>query len=278
MPWDAKLRAFDPRLLLIPVTIAASPGEPRLAPPEGQKFRHVIVEDRDDGAIHRRFTSERIIEFHATETGYVAQVTIIHNSGSAGRAGAMFVAAADGLRGRPIRLNLNRDGAVVSIEDESAIWEALCRSIDSAGGDARSQKPSALGYTSVLRNLPADRRRAMIASLIGPLIAGQVAPKGEHAILLPAQGMDGAPTTLSGSEIMRVGSDGTIINETNAAGTLAAPGGVAHISVAIRQQIDPRTGLVMKASEIRDSWIGEDRGTAHNIAATTSTLAPIVMP
>ncbi len=252
----------------------------RFAPPEDQKFRHLIIEERDDGAIRRRFASERIIVFRKTPTGYRTEVTIIRNTQSAGQSGAMFLAAMAGLKGRPIHLSLDQGGALVAIEDELPIWDALCRSLEAATGGTASRRARAAGYISPLRALPPERRRAMLGSLITPLIAVPSAPEGDYAISLPARGPDGNASVLAGRESRHIGPDGMISIETSASGDVVSPGGgaAAHIIVSTRQRVDSRTGLIVESIETRDTAIGTGKAAAHDIARTTSTLTLIGEP
>lgn len=281
MPWGVALRSLDPRLLLIPVTIAASAGDIRFAPPEGQKFRHLIVQEREDGEVRRRFTSERIVEFRKSDNGYLAELVILRNTASAGQSGAMFIGAADALRGRTISLNLDREGKIISIIDEMAIWNALNHAIDSIGHGSRARRSTLNDYASSLRAQPAEQQRSLIASLITPLIARPIAVEGDHAISLPARAIDGAPILLAGTESVRRAASGMIVLETTASGAFPSPlgrGEEAHILVTIRRTIDPRTGLVLEASETRDSWIGANKDARHSIARTTATLSPVAAP
>ena len=275
--WEDALPARDALALLIPIVLVANADGARFAPPDGQAFRHVLIEERDDGTVKRRFEAERTIVFRATPTGYAADVTLVRVSQDAGT-GGMFAAGMAGLKGRTIRFQLDRAGNVVAIEGEAAIWEALCHGIESMVGTDASRRERLRPLATPLRALPEDRRRAMLASMITPLIAGPIAAEGARAVTVEARGLDGTRIVLDGRETRHAAALGTIAIETSASGTLpgAEAGAVpARVSVATRRVIDPATGLVLEARDTRDTWLGDagsGGGLAHDVARTTSTL------
>lgn len=272
------LRIADLRLLLIPVTLAASAGEVRFAPPEGQKFRHLIIEEREDGALKRRFTSERVIVFHRVGEGYRAELTVLSHAGTTDKSGLMFVAAMAAFKDRTIRLMLDRDGKVLAVDEEAELWEALCQSIESIAGASRVRRDQVTTYVSPLRALPVERRRAMFGSMIAPLISGPIGAPGANPVSLPARGIDGKTALLAGEEHISLADDDILIAETHASGNLPPPNGsaiAARVAIDRRQRIDRHTGLIREASETRETWIGEGTSAAHNVARTISRIEPI---
>lgn len=278
MRWGAPLPAPELSLSLLPVALAASAAVATFAPPEGQTLHHILVEERDDGTVFRRFEIERTIVFRSTATGFTAEVTLIRTDQPAGEIGRMFAAGLAGLKGRTVRFQLDRAGTIVSIDDEAAVWDALCRGIEELAARTAPKRSSSKPFVAPLRALEGDQRRALLGGMIAPLIAGQIPASTDRPVTMAARGPGGASTRLDGRETIQRSESGAVLIDTVAAGTIPAqtPGGTgASVSIRTQRRIDPATGLVLQTIETRDTTLqqGSPGGVPiHDVIRKTSTL------
>ena len=255
----------------------------RLTPVIGKPYRLILVEERRDDRGVQRFVSERRLVFQALATGIALDLTITSNTAPQGGPGAMFAAAMSGLKGRTIRFLLDADGQVTGIDDEDAVWSALCDAIDRAADATVTGSPArdraARSMAAAFRSLPADRRRAMLTSMATPALAGSLASQQRErdvAISLPARSPTGATAMLPGREMVRLVGDRTIIITTMAEGDVAAPDaasvGTAHIKVSITRMIDQSAGLMLESREERETTIGQGADARRSSSVSTSRL------
>lgn len=276
MRWGGPLPAPELSLLLLPVAIAASAAVAPFAPPDGQTLHHIVIEERDDGTVLHRFEIERTIVFRSTATGFTADVTLSRTDQPAGEIGRMFAAGLAGLKGRTVRFQLDRAGTVVSIDDEAAVWDALCRGIEEMQSAAKRNQSRP--FVAPLRAFEGGQRRAMLGNMIAPLIAGQIPTSADRPVTMAARAPGGAATRLEGRETIRRSEAGAIQIDTVAAGTIPAqtPGGTgASVSIRTQRRIDPATGLVLQTVETRDTTLQQDSPSGapiHEVIRKTSTL------
>lgn len=255
----------------------------RLAPVTGKPYRLVLIEERRDDRGTQRFTSERRLVFHTLPAGTALDLTITTSTAPPGGPGAMFAAAMAGLKGRTIRFLLDADGQVTSIDEEDAVWNALCAAVDRAadatvaGSAARDR--AARSMAAAFRSLSADRRRAMLTSMAAPALAGALAnrpPERDAAITLPARSPAGTTTMLPGKETVQLIDDRTMTITTAAEGDIAAPDAAgpatAHIRVSITRTIDRVAGLVLESREERETTIGSGADLRRSTSVSTSRL------
>lgn len=256
----------------------------RLAPVVGKPYRLVLIEERRDDRGTQRFTSERRLVFHALAGGIALDLTMTSNTAQPGGPGAMFAAAMAGLKGRTIRFLLDQDGRVTGIDDEEAVWNALCAAVDRAADATVAGSPArdrtARSMAAAFRSLPADRRRAMLTSMAAPALAGRLAtrqPERDAAIALPARSPAGTTAMLPGKETVRLVDDRTIIITTTAEGDVTAPDAArpatAHIKVSIMRTIDRSAGLVLESREERETTIGSGADLRRSTSVSTTRLA-----
>lgn len=255
----------------------------RLAPITGKPYRLVLVEERRDDRGVQRFTSERRLVFHPSEDRIALDLSVISSTAPPGGPGAMFTAAMAGLKGRTIRFLLDADGTVTGVDDEEALWNAMCAAVDHAanatvpGSTARTRAARAMAAT--FRSLPPERRRAMLTSMAAPALADETTDQqreADSAITLPARSPAGTTAHIPGRKSVRLVDDRTMTVTTTAEGDVAAldaaSTGTAHIKVSITRTIDRVAGLVLESREERETTIGSGTDLRRSISLSTSRL------
>ncbi len=260
------------------VALAAGPAAARFIPPENQPLRQLLVEERELPGASQRFVTEREIVFARTETGYRASVTILRADAAAGETGAMFAAGMAALKGRTIAFQLDREGAIKSIEDEGALWDRFCDAIAAmASGktaiDAR-RRAQLSSMATMLRAAPSGQRRTMLGSMLSSLVAGPLADRqpGTQAVTLPARAPDGAETALAGRETVSL-TPGALVIDAVAEGKLPGSNDDAHINVERHQRIDVARGLVLESRTVRDTMIGSGAARRRSRTVNISVIS-----
>lgn len=269
--------ALQPNAFLaaLPLALAASAADARFLPPEGRPLQQILTEDRIEAGSTQRYISEREIIFTRTPDGYRAEVTIVSESHAADDAGAMFGAGLAALKGQPIRFDLDRNGTIVAIADEEALWGRFC---DAIGAMARGKRPLDVQRTrnvealvAPFRALPPARRRALLGSMITGIIAGPLADRqpGTQAITLPARDPKGVVISLPGKETVTL-ADSALTIESAAEGDLSA---TAHLVVMRRQRVDAARGLIVETRTQRDTIIGTGAASRRSQSIVTSVIS-----
>lgn len=263
-------------LLLLPGAAQA-----RFLPPENRPLRQILTEERDEPGRAQRFVSERELRFARTESGYRVTLTIIRADPSGSDAGAMFAAGIAGLKGQPIMFALDREGTVLGIEDETAVWQRFCDAIAAmATGTTPTdirRKATLAAMAATLRAAPAAQRRSMLGSMIASIVAGPLADRrpGTQPVTLPARAPDGAQTALPGRETVTI-ADGALVIDTEAEGALPGRSDGARLTLSQRQRIDAARGLVLEARTLRDSVIGKGETARRTHSVSTSVISFMV--
>ncbi|MBA3878214.1 MAG: hypothetical protein C0500_00680 [Sphingobium sp.] len=279
MRWDGVAPRASAVIGALPWLLAASEVHARFLPPEGQPLRQLLTEERIEPSGTQRYVSEREIVFTRTASGYRAEVMIVSESHAAGDAGAMFGAGIAALKGRPIRFELDRNGAVVAIADEEALWTIFCDAIEgmvrgkSALDAQRARNLQAL--VAPFRTMPPERRRALLGSMISALVAGPLADRqpGTRAITLPTRDPTGKVTTLAGSETVTV-SEGALTIDSIAEGDVAP---TAHLAIARHERIDAARGLIIETRTCRTSTIGTGADRRQSETVVSNAISPKVL-
>lgn len=253
----------DRALIAAALITATAAAEARFAPPEGRVIHQTLVEERQDARGTQRYTNRRDIVFARTATGYRATVTIGMGDTPQGSAAAMFAAGIAALRGQAIVFNLDSAGTLQSIDDEAALWTRFCDAIAGMAGQGaapdseRARNLAAL--VAPLRNLPAERRRAILGSVLTVVIAGPLADRvpGTAAVTVPARGLGGAEQQLAGTETVRAAEGGVVI-DTLASGDAPSAGRTAHLTITTHHRIDQAHGLIAEMRSIENIRIGDD--------------------
>lgn len=275
MRWGGVALRLSPSLAAFPFALAASTADARFLPPEGQALRQILTEERIEARGNQRYVSEREIIFTRTPDGYRAEVTIVSESHAADDAGAMFGAGLAALKGLTIRFELDRNGTIVAIADEDALWGRFCDAIE---GMARGKRPldaqrtrNVEALVAPFRTMPPARRRALLGSMITGIIAGPLADRqpGTQAITLPARDAKGVVISLPGKESVTLG-DGALTIESTAEGDLSA---TAHLVVIRRQRVDAARGLILETRTQRDTIIGTGATSRRSQSIVTSVIA-----
>lgn len=279
MRWASDLRLAESGGWLIPIALLqgiASPSD-HFAPPEARPIIYILSSDRQDGRITRHFEARRQVTFHATADGYDADLELLDSGQNAGDdIGAMFQAAAAALKGQRLRYHLDRRGRILSIDNGDAVWEAFCQGVSQmdrgrgAVGTPRGRSATAVAQS--LRATPPAMRRAMLDSMLAPLIAPtETSVSGDHIVTLPVTAPDGQSTTLTGIEHRSVDSDNRIVADILAEGTIlpttAENMDPAQISYHRTIVANRHTGLIERRTEENAIMIGKG-STAVRTAST----------
>lgn len=244
--------------------LALATAEPATAPLDpvlDRPYRLTVSEERSVSGRLRHFVAERRVVFHRDNGLLVADVTLVAmNQDIGGEAGRRFDAVAAALRRRPVRFRLATDGSLVGIDDEAAVWAAMAAAMDMSTGRRTND-------SAAVAALPDDARRATIASIIMPIVAGADAVRtpGSRAVVLPSRPVAaGAP--LRGRETVTQGDDGLLHIATHA----DASTGDAAVSIDRERALDAASGLVLHEEETQTTRLG----TATQVTRTVTELRP----
>ncbi|GAA0727503.1 hypothetical protein [Sphingomonas japonica] len=222
---------------------------PVFAPPLGIPLTLRIERIQRTDAATFRFSAERRIVFTRTADGFRAEMTLERSNSDAVGPGARFDAAMAALRDVPMHVALDRDGAIVSIDDLDAHWTRFVAAL--AGPVDGVAAPPAI--IAQLGTLPAEQRRAMLASALETAILAELAGKGvqaEHSIPMRPR----PPYTSARPVTARyavTAADDALVATTSAAFPVESPQGEAEMTIDDRTEIDPQTGLIRTSRETR---------------------------
>lgn len=269
-------------LIAAPVTAQRTP---QLAPIGGQPYHVKLVEQRSDGGTTRRFQVERTVVFNPLADGFAIDVTTGAALASEDTPdNRMFASGMAALAGRTIRFRVDGGGALKSIDDEDAIWDAFCAAIEAMGQTGkRDTKPMAraTAMASPMRDAPLAVRRSMLFSMVEPLIAGKLVseiPGTTRAVSLPVRAPTGVMSHLIGVQHVSIDGDGALLLSTDAEGDLKgwndpSPTPVkARVKLSRVVRVDRMTGLVLETSERRETVIGDGKGAQRSISLSKTQL------
>lgn len=225
-------------MLLAAIVLQASAAS--FSPPLDHALR-VVTERQEDARIYRM---ERRIRFTGEGEGYRAQVVLANADSETGdSSGPLFEAGYAALAGATLVLHLDQTGAVTAIDGMPDLWERLCRRVAEVAATRRPLAPGdrskfADRIAAPLRAMPAERQRAMLASLVLAVIPDEPLRPGTGAVRLPGSSAYGSATPLEGVRVVVALPDGTLRSTTSASAE-----GVALERVT---EVDPRTGLITR--------------------------------
>ena len=226
----------------------------------------------------RQYAMERFVRFVREPGGYRAEVWLeAASSDTLDGTGALYEAGFAALARRTIVFHLDGAGTVRAIDDLPALWEAFCAQVAQATARQRTLTPAArealaARIAAPLRALPAQRQHALLASLVTAAIAGTAAePPGVRHVRLPGSSPFGGQVTLAGTRTTTAAA-GLLETATLASADVTVPAAAGaparsgRIELEIRRRFDPRTGLILSASETNRTIVG---GTVVERVATT---------
>ncbi|MDG2534269.1 hypothetical protein P6144_11460 [Sphingomonas sp. HITSZ_GF] len=228
-------------MLLAAIVLQASAVS--FAPPLDMPLR--VVSERRDGT--RAFRLERELRFAREGTGYRAEVILRTATGETpDGSGALYEAGYAALIGTPILFHLDAAGALAAIDDMPALWERYCTRVAEVAAGRRVLAPAdraklAARIAAPLRALPAEKQRAMLASLVSAVIVEEPLAPGSAPVHLPASSAYGSAAPLDGMRIVVPIAGGLLRSSTSASSD----------TVTLEQvsELDPRTGLIARSSK-----------------------------
>ena len=240
--------------------IALQAGAVAFAPPLDTALR--VVSERHENA--RAYRLERELRFTREGAGYRAQAVLRAASGETpDSSGALYEAGYGALVGVPILFHLDRAGMVTDIDDLPALWERYCARVAEVAAARRVLAPAertrlAARIAAPLRALPAERQRAMLASLVSSVVAGEELVPGP--VRLPASTTIGGAAPLDGTRTLAPLPEGRVRSTTIARSET--------VTLERVTDIDPRTGLILRNSKIT-------RVRAGAVEQTSTTLLTV---
>ncbi|MEP9361016.1 hypothetical protein [Sphingomonas sp. KR3-1] len=249
-------------MLLAAIVLQAS--AVAFSPPLDVPLR-VASERREDT---RAYRLERQLRFVREGEGYRADVVLRAATGDTpDSSGTLYEAGYAALIGTPIRLHLDRAGAVTAVDDLPALWERFCARVAEVAAARRVLAPAdrarlAARIAMPLRALPAERQRAMFASLVSVAIADEDLTPGSRPVTLPASSAFGSATPLDGTRTVTPLPGGLVRSTTRAAS--------ATVTLERVLDIDPGTGLVMRNSKT----VTVRAGALEKASVTLITVGP----
>ncbi|MEG3182155.1 hypothetical protein [Sphingomonas sp. LT1P40] len=249
------------------------------APPVDKPMRVVSEAVRIDNGVTRRFVNARRIVFRQAGSGYRAEIVIeaAEPVGSADDPAAMFRAGFARIAGRTVVIHLDRAGRVTAIDEQAALWTAV---LDGIGAQApagtsdldRKRAARVRAIRGALAQMPADRQQLMLASLVAPLIAADIATAGEsppRAVRLPATSPYGT-AQLDGIRAVQM-TRGQLEVAVTAHGMVAIPGpdgASGSMSLETVRRVDPMTGLVTDSVETVRTLAPDGSVAAERVTTT----------
>lgn len=274
---------------MLPLSLLASAAHAAFHPIQDRPYRYESAETRTVDGIERRFHSTRTVVFHQTDHGFTATVTL-ESSGPQNTADVarMFTTATDALLNHPLRFTLGVDGSIEGVEDADAAVAQIATAIEQmAIGIHRPGVSTALA--APLRAMPPERKVAMLASIVSPLLAGRLtdhAP-GQVAVTLPSRPPLAPAMALSGTETVRRAANGQITIETEAGGSVDptplanAPGQIAARAVSApsvttrsTRTFDTASGLLVESNDVSDVTVSDGHTVHRTRIATAITVIP----
>lgn len=248
--------------MIATLLLAAQASATGFAPPLDRPLRAVTEATRTDAGITRRFTNAKRIVFRRADAGFRAEVTIesaepVHEAEDDPT--TMFRAGFARIAGRTVVLHLDPAGRVGAIDDQAATWKTFLDGIAALAPTGtsdldRKRSGQIRAILDALAMMPPERQRAMLGSLIDPLIAADIAATGEappRAVRVPAGSAFGT-AQIDGLRAVRRSGE-RLVASVSAAGevTMRGPNGqvAGHVAIETERDVDPASGLVLETRD-----------------------------
>jgi hypothetical protein len=275
-------------MLVAAVLLQAGLAASAFAPPLDAPLR-IVAERVEASPEERRYRLERLVRFHREGEGYRAEAVLLANAASGPEAlGSLVERGLSALAGRTIVLHLDSRGQVTEVDDMATLWDTICARIAEAATSRRSLPPAeaqalATRLVAPLRALTTERRRTLLATLVTAAVADPAeAPGTTIPVELPGASPFGTPLTLHGTRHTEaVGGLLRITTTASATVTLPpeghAPARTGSVSLERIRSVDPRTGLLVAATDTLRNLAGT-RETRLVTRTTVDVAAPSVWP
>lgn len=256
------------RVLAIAALLSSGVVEARFAPILGAPYRLLRTQQHYDSRNgERRFDSERRVVFLREGRGYLVRLTLVVTRDS--RPDSHYAMLAAGMAGRPIEVELDRRGHLLSVRELDAIWARLRAAI----GAAATSDALRLTLWRVHDAATTAQRVQVVAGVLAIVLAPDEAEQraGTRAVTLPSVGAVRLAAPMQGIEtVHRSGARVEITAEAK------ADDGGTIVSLSRHRTIDAASGLVTEQRE--EQTIGADVGSEAHLDRDTTTIrfAPAV--
>lgn len=274
-------------MLLAAIMLQAGIAAPAFTPPLGAPLR-IVTERTETSPDVRQYRLERLVRFAREDKGYRAEAVLLRQSATAPVALANLVERGfAALAGRTIVVHLDDKGHVLAVDDMAALWDQVCQGVAEAAASRRtlpSGEADALAAKLVtpLRALPAERQRALLATLVtAAMMTDPWDPIGSSApVRLPGMSPFGTPVTLEGTRRTAAAQGGLLDTISLASATVALPAqGAAPprdgaVSLERRRTFDPRTGMLAAAIDTVRNTSGTGAAAREVVLVTKVRIEP----
>ncbi len=240
-------------------------------PPIDRPLVQITEQVRSDAAGERRYRVERALRFGRDADGLFADLTLTRIDGAADD--NRFEQGLAGLKGRTIRYRLDAQGRLTTIPGMDGHWAAF------SAGLTQSAPPGAgTRIISALRSAPPTQQRAMLWSMVEPLIVADIAaqpPYRLRPVSQPGRPPFATGAMLSGTESLSHSPDGGVELRRIVRGSHRAPIDPNAGTEAVEREretritLNPATGLLARSVEVTRTRIG----TAEQLVTTTLSIS-----
>ena len=277
-------------LVALPLVVWSTSAAASFHPVVDRPYRYETVETRTADGVMRQFRASRTVVFQRTDMGYDVTITLdAVDQQAGGDVGRMFLAATGALLHRPLLYRLDAAGAVLDVVDADTAITRIADAIEQMAVVDRDRRNDSLAMASPLRTLPPERKRAMLMSIVTPLLAGPAAarPPGRRPISVSNRPPLVPGTALSGIESISLGSDGIVTVTIDAIGAVDAtvsrntPGagmtnaaGTPTATIRTVRNLDPASGLVRDSRDMAETEARYGTAVYRTRIETVVTLRP----
>lgn len=226
-------------------------------PPIDRSMVQVTEQVRRDDSGERIYRLERTLRFSRDEEGLFADLTLTKIEGAADSGN--FEQGLAGLKDRTIRYRLDPQGRLLTIPGMGGHWIAFSAGLTDPAAPAMAQRAAA-----AIRAAPPAQQRAMLWSMIEPLLLADIAAQSSYR-LRPVSQPGRAPfavgAMLAGTESLSRLPNGTLALRRLVSGThraaLGDSAGDADRDRETEIAIDPATGLLVRSTEVTRTRLGD---------------------
>lgn len=242
---------------LIVAAIAQASSPAPFAPPLEHPIMVRVSETRDvDGAVTVAVL-ERRVTFSAAPTAIIAEVeTLPQPPKAAGGGDRIATIALSALAGQRLSITIDRTGRATDVADHDRLWNLVVAGIErdlAAQKLDAARRATAESMVTPLRTMPPERKVAMLASCIEPMMGTQILAAGvrePHDVSMTLRSPDGVSMALTGTERSFNDEAGLLVLERQLSGS----NGDRRVSLNEVRRVDVKTGLFRDTRMQVDWW------------------------